>query len=117
MYVLTNQQMREADAYTIEKIGVPSLELMERAGRALADKVETFIRKQKNKGIRYSIHKVAVMGCAVNGPGEAADAELGIAGGPPGKLLLFRNGVITETIPEEDALTRMEKELSQYEQH
>ena len=84
---------------------------------ALADKVETFIRKQKTKGIRYSIRKVAVMGCAVNGPGEAADAELGIAGGPPGKLLLFRNGVITETIQEEDALTRLEKELSQYEQH
>lgn len=36
MYILTNEQMREADAYTIEKLGVPSLELMERAGEALA---------------------------------------------------------------------------------
>ena len=36
MYVLTNGQMREADSYTIEKIGVPALELMERAGEALS---------------------------------------------------------------------------------
>ena len=35
MYIVTNGQMREADAYTIEKLGVPSLELMERAGVAL----------------------------------------------------------------------------------
>ncbi|MBR2427002.1 MAG: flavodoxin-dependent (E)-4-hydroxy-3-methylbut-2-enyl-diphosphate synthase [Lentisphaeria bacterium] len=82
---------------------------------SLADKVETYIRKQKSKGIRYSIRKVAVMGCAVNGPGEAADAELGIAGGPPGKLLLFRNGVITETIAEEDAMRRLEEELTGYQ--
>lgn len=37
MYALTNQQMRDADKYTIEKLGVPSLGLMERAGKALAD--------------------------------------------------------------------------------
>ena len=34
-YVLTNEQMREADLFTIEQLGVPSLELMERAGAAL----------------------------------------------------------------------------------
>lgn len=40
MYVLTNRQMRAADEYTIERLGVPSLKLMERAGRALADCAE-----------------------------------------------------------------------------
>ena len=40
MYVLTNKQMRDADGYTIEKLGVPSLALMERAGIALADEAE-----------------------------------------------------------------------------
>ncbi len=40
MYVLTNKQMRDADGYTIEKIGVPSLTLMEHAGVALADEVQ-----------------------------------------------------------------------------
>lgn len=40
MYILTNEQMRGADAYTIKQLGVPSLELMERAGIALADLAE-----------------------------------------------------------------------------
>lgn len=40
MYVLTNAQMREADTYTIERLGVSALELMERAGIALADAAE-----------------------------------------------------------------------------
>jgi NAD(P)H-hydrate epimerase len=40
MYVLTNRQMREADNYTINELGVPSLELMERAGAALADEAQ-----------------------------------------------------------------------------
>ena len=40
MYVLTNKQMREADAYTIQTLGTPSLLLMERAGLALADEAE-----------------------------------------------------------------------------
>ena len=39
-YVLTNAQMREADEYTIRELGVPALELMERAGTALADEAE-----------------------------------------------------------------------------
>ena len=41
MYILTNQQMRDADRYTIETLNVPSLTLMERAGRALADRAKT----------------------------------------------------------------------------
>ena len=43
MYVLTNQQMRSADGYTIKELGVPSLTLMERAGVALADEVENLL--------------------------------------------------------------------------
>lgn len=80
----------------------------------LADRVEEYLRTQKNQGAIYSIRKVAVMGCAVNGPGEAADAELGIAGGPPGKLLLFRNGVITETVKADEGFTRLVEELEKF---
>lgn len=47
-YVLTNGQMRAADEYTIKEKGVPSLTLMERAGRALADEVE---REMRARGI------------------------------------------------------------------
>ena len=39
MYLLTNEQMRKADAFTIREKGVPSLLLMERAGLALADEI------------------------------------------------------------------------------
>lgn len=44
-YILTNEQMKEADGYTIRTLGVPSLELMERAGQALADTAETLAPK------------------------------------------------------------------------
>jgi len=44
--------------------------------------------------------KVAIMGCAVNGPGEARDADIGIAGGV-GEALLFSHGEIMKKIPEE----------------
>ena len=42
--------------------------------------------------------KVAVMGCVVNGPGEARDADVGIAGGP-GKGVIFRKGQVVRTVP------------------
>ncbi|MFQ6098118.1 MAG: flavodoxin-dependent (E)-4-hydroxy-3-methylbut-2-enyl-diphosphate synthase [Armatimonadota bacterium] len=46
--------------------------------------------------------KVAVMGCEVNGPGEAKHAHVGIAGGM-GKAVLFRLGEVVQTVPEQDA--------------
>jgi (E)-4-hydroxy-3-methylbut-2-enyl-diphosphate synthase len=45
--------------------------------------------------------KVAVMGCVVNGPGEAKEADIGIAGGK-GQGLLFKNGELIKKIPEEE---------------
>lgn len=54
--------------------------------------------------------KVAVMGCVVNGPGEAREADLGIAGGT-GVGLLFRKGEIICKMPEEELLTELRKEL------
>ena len=45
--------------------------------------------------------KVAIMGCVVNGPGEAKEADLGIAGGK-GKGIFFRNGRVVKKIPEQD---------------
>lgn len=47
--------------------------------------------------------KVAVMGCAVNGPGEAREADIGIAGGD-GVGLLFKKGEIIKKVPEEELL-------------
>ena len=54
--------------------------------------------------------KVAVMGCAVNGPGEAREADLGIAGGKK-EGLIFRHGEILRKLPEEELLPALREEL------
>ena len=54
--------------------------------------------------------KVAVMGCAVNGPGEAKEADLGIAGGK-GEGLLIRKGEIIKKVPEDKLLDVLKEEI------
>ena len=54
--------------------------------------------------------KVAMMGCIVNGPGEAREADIGIAGGK-GEAVFFRHGVIVEKIAEEEIIERLLREL------
>lgn len=54
--------------------------------------------------------KVAVMGCVVNGPGEAREADLGIAGGK-GEGLIFRKGVVLKKLPEDELLDALKEEL------
>ena len=53
---------------------------------------------------------VAVMGCIVNGPGEAAEADIGIAGGK-GEGLIFRKGEIIRKVPEENLLAELLSEI------
>ena len=66
----------------------------------LANQVE-----QRLKGIRKPI-TVAVMGCVVNGPGEAAAADVGIAGGQ-GEGLLFRKGEIVKKVPQDQLVDEL----------
>ncbi|MDE6388605.1 MAG: flavodoxin-dependent (E)-4-hydroxy-3-methylbut-2-enyl-diphosphate synthase [Lachnospiraceae bacterium] len=54
--------------------------------------------------------KVAVMGCAVNGPGEAKEADIGIAGGL-GEGLLIKKGEIVRKVPEDQLLSTLREEL------
>ncbi len=54
--------------------------------------------------------KVAVMGCVVNGPGEAKEADIGIAGGR-GEGLLIRRGEVIKKLPEEELLPALREEL------
>lgn len=54
--------------------------------------------------------KLAVMGCVVNGPGEAREADLGIAGGK-GEGLIFRKGEIIKKVPEAQLLAAFQEEL------
>ncbi len=59
--------------------------------------------------VNKDIH-VAVMGCAVNGPGEAKEADLGVAGGK-GEALLFKKGQIIRKIKEENIIEELKKEI------
>lgn len=72
----------------------------------LAEKVEKEVAK-----MNYNIH-VAVMGCVVNGPGEAKEADIGIAGGK-GEGLLFVRGEIVKKVPEKDMLEELMKLVHQ----
>jgi len=75
---------------------------------SLANDVERMVQ-------RYSMNiKVAVMGCAVNGPGEAKEADIGIAGGD-GEGLLIRKGEIVRKVPEEQLLETLQYELDHWE--
>ncbi len=70
------------------------------------------LAKQVEEKLR-DVHKpikVAVMGCVVNGPGEAREADIGIAGGD-GEGLLFKEGQILRKVPEDQLLTELMKEI------
>lgn len=70
----------------------------------LANQVETLVQN-------YPLNiKVAVMGCAVNGPGEAREADIGIAGGV-GEGLLIKRGEIVRKMPESELLDALREEL------
>ena len=90
--------------------GTPTLVSCPTCGRtkidliSIASEVEEHLRNVK-KDI-----KVAVMGCAVNGPGEAREADIGIAGGD-GCGLIFKKGEIIRKVPEEDIVTELLSEI------
>ena len=75
----------------------------------LANQVETLVAK-------YPLNiKVAVMGCVVNGPGEAKEADIGIAGGK-GEGLLIKKGEIVRKVPEKELLSVLREELKNWKE-
>ena len=74
----------------------------------VANRVETMVTKYDHLNI-----KVAVMGCVVNGPGEAKEADLGIAGGN-GVGLLIKKGEVIKKVEEEKLLDTLEDELKKW---
>lgn len=73
----------------------------------LANQVENMVQN-------YDLDiKVAVMGCAVNGPGEAKEADIGIAGGI-GEGLLIKKGEIVRKVPENELLATLKNELDNW---
>lgn len=72
--------------------------------RGLAARVESELKNINNPVT------VAVMGCVVNGPGEAREADIGIAGGK-GRGILFRKGKVVKTVKEKDLLRELMREI------
>jgi (E)-4-hydroxy-3-methylbut-2-enyl-diphosphate synthase len=74
------------------------------------------IVEQVEKALANSIApiKIAVMGCVVNGPGEAREADIGIAGGD-GVGALFRKGKVIRTFPEEQLVAMLLQEVAKFE--
>lgn len=72
---------------------------------SVANEVEKRLTK-----VQTPIH-VAVMGCVVNGPGESRDADVGLAGGK-GKGVIFRKGKVIKTVPEDQFLDAVLKEVA-----
>ena len=76
----------------------------------LANDVDSLLRKN-DKDV-----KVAVMGCEVNGPGEAKDADVGIAAGA-GRAVIFRKGEKVRVVPAEEMLTALMEEVDKTPAH
>ena len=90
----------------IEFVSCPS------CGRCKIDQVKIANMVEKELGGIDKPIKVAVMGCAVNGPGEAGDADIGVAGGD-GCAILFKKGKIIKKIPEDEILETLLREIEE----
>jgi (E)-4-hydroxy-3-methylbut-2-enyl-diphosphate synthase len=88
----------------VELISCPTCGRTEIELIPLVERAERLLRK-----VRTPI-KVAIMGCVVNGPGEAREADVGIAGGR-GKGILFKKGERVDTLAETDLLPRLLAEV------
>ena len=92
------------DEAFVEVVACPTCGRCEWESMALEEKVTEFVRPYKKSA------KIAVMGCVVNGPGEAKDADLGIAGGKGG-CLIFKKGEPFKKVTAEQAEEEFFKEI------
>lgn len=91
--------------YGVEIVSCPTCGRTEVELIELANRVE-----QATKSIRKPL-KIAVMGCVVNGPGEAREADIGIAGGK-GEGLIFRKGEILKKVKEDELFDALMEEVN-----
>jgi (E)-4-hydroxy-3-methylbut-2-enyl-diphosphate synthase len=99
--ILRGLRLRERG---VELISCPTCGRTEIELIPLVEKAERLLRKVKTP------LKVAIMGCVVNGPGEAREADVGIAGGR-GKGILFKKGERVETVSESELIHRLLREV------
>ncbi len=105
--LLESLGLREADP---ELVSCPTCGRTEIDLIALAETVECEVEALKEEGKSLRGKRIAVMGCVVNGPGEARDADLGLAGGK-GRATVFMHGEPLGTWPEAEAIAVFRREL------
>lgn len=105
--ILESVGLRRADP---EIVSCPTCGRTEIDLFGLVEKVESEIARLKASGKKLDVGKIAIMGCVVNGPGEAKDADLGIAGGK-GRAAIFAKGKLIRTCSEKDAFKLFLEEL------
>ena len=98
------------DRRGIEVVSCPTCGRTEIDLVSLAGRVNELVKDEKYKNLNM---KVACMGCVVNGPGEAREAELGICGGRR-EGLIIKKGEIIKKVPEERLLKEFKAELDKY---
>ena len=99
-------QAVELEKEYVEVVACPTCGRCSWESMTLATEVENFVQNYKKHA------KVAVMGCVVNGPGEAKDADLGIAGGN-GSCLIFKKGEPYKKVAMENAKEEFFAELKE----
>lgn len=97
---------------SVEIISCPTCGRTEVDLIGLAGKVENLIREMQENHIPIRCRKIAVMGCPVNGPGEARSADIGIAGSRTGQIILFRRGEVIGARSEAEALQELAEFLA-----
>ena len=89
----------------------PKLVSCPTCGRTAVDLIGIAARVEERLRDVHAPITVAVMGCVVNGPGEAREADIGLAGGS-GKVALFKKGEVLRTVPEEQAVDELMLEIT-----
>jgi 1-hydroxy-2-methyl-2-(E)-butenyl 4-diphosphate synthase len=97
---------------SVEIISCPTCGRTEIDLIALVHKVEAIVAELKADNRELLWKKIAVMGCPVNGPGEARNADIGIAGSRNGQLIIFRKGEVLGAYSESEAFERFASLLS-----
>ncbi len=111
--VLTAQRILESCGLRLarpEVVSCPTCGRTEVKLIELAERVEALLVELRAQGLTVDLNKIAVMGCVVNGPGEARDADLGLAGGKE-KVVLFRLGEPIGTYTEEEGFEALRAEI------
>ncbi|QEH61597.1 4-hydroxy-3-methylbut-2-en-1-yl diphosphate synthase [Spiroplasma chinense] len=91
----------------VEVIACPTCGRLEFSLKEVVTEIEEFV-----ENLHFPL-KLAVLGCVVNGPGEAAQADIGIAGGNKGGII-FKKGKIFKSLPQEELVPELKKLVMEY---